>query len=109
MNLVNWKIHFIAQELRKNNLFFANERSFLEGREMVANTYTLAASLRPRVSETIRGKKGARVVIKVCCSLSSLRLLGLLLIHCFANRNEPGLPAGGEELRGRRGRGSRWL
>lgn len=41
------------------------------------------------------GKKGVRV-IKVCCSLSFLRLLGCFFIRCFANRNEPGLSARGE-------------
>lgn len=30
MNLVNWKIHFSAQELRKNNLFVTNAFSLAE-------------------------------------------------------------------------------
>ena len=41
-----------------------------------------------------------RAVIKVCCSLYFPGLLGWLFIRCFANRNEPGLESGGEELRG---------
>lgn len=56
------------------------------------------------VSETIGGKKGARV-IKVCCSLSFLRLLSWLFIHCLPTGTSlasrlPGRDFGRDEAEG---------
>lgn len=86
-NLVNWEIHFTAQELRKNKSFLAHTPtpSFLVRGDH--NEIYQSPSPGPRVSEAIGGK-GVHV-IRVYCSFSVSAVVWLAVYSLFCHKNAP--------------------